>query len=416
MPQKLTNNVVNKLPSKDKRYEVWDTEVKGLYVKILPSGGKAYYFFYRAEGRKRHFLLGKHGNITAPAAREAAIEKTGEIAKGADIQAVRQEKRQQEERQKNNTLGKFIDNRYQSWIEVERKSGREAIKTLQRKFPHLMARPMSQITAWDIEQFKTAELNKGLKASTVNRVIKTLQSCLSTAVKWGAIEQHPLHNISFVKENTTPRIRYLDQQETRQLRTALEEREAGLRAARVNANKWREARKLAPYPAIKPPQYADHLKPIVLLALNTGMRRGEIMHLEWHSVNFDKAVITIKAEIAKSGKERHIPINSEAMAMLKQWREQTTSKGFAFINPKTGRPFTEIKNSWEGVVKKAGITNLRFHDLRHDFASKLVMAGVDLNTVRELLGHSDFKLTLKYAHLAPEHKAQAVELLTQGQL
>ena len=416
MPIKLTNSVVNKLSRKDKRYEVWDTEVKGLYVKVLPSGGKIYYFFYRAEGRKRHFLLGKHGNITAPAAREAAIEKAGEIAKGADIQAIRKEKRQKEEHERNNTLGKFIESRYQSWIEVERKSGHQAIKTIKRKFPHFMALSMSQITAWDIEQFKMTELNKGLKPSTINRVIKALQSCLSTAVKWGVIEQHPLNNISLVKENTTPRVRYLNKQETRQLRTALDERERELRVARDGGNQWRKERNLVLYPDIQPSQYADHLKPIVLLALNTGMRRGEIITLEWQSINFDKAVITIKAEISKNGKERHIPINSQTMPMLKQWREQTDSKNFVFINPKTGKPFTEIKNSWGGVIKKAGIKNLRFHDLRHDFASKLVMAGVDLNTVRELLGHSDFKQTLKYAHLAPEHKAQAVELLNQGEL
>jgi integrase len=109
---------------------------------------------------------------------------------------------------------------------------------------------------------------------------------------------------------------------------------------------------------------------------------------------------------------RHIPMNQEALEVLQGWQAQTTGRGLVFP-AKDGRPLNNIKKSWTAVLETAGIKNFRFHDLRHHFASRLVMAGVDLNTVRELLGHADLTMTLRYAHLAPEHKAEAVSRLVQ---
>jgi len=86
-------------------------------------------------------------------------------------------------------------------------------------------------------------------------------------------------------------------------------------------------------------------------------------------------------------------------------------KLLVFPSPKTGKKLDNCQSSWEAILKRAGIENFRWHDMRHDFASQLVMRGVDLNTVRELLGHADLKMTLRYAHLAPENKLQAVKVL-----
>jgi integrase len=125
----------------------------------------------------------------------------------------------------------------------------------------------------------------------------------------------------------------------------------------------------------------------------------------------ERNTITIHGDNAKSGKTRHLPLNATALSALKSWKEQQEDVDGLVFPSVEGKPFDNVNKAWHRVLKDASINNFRWHDLRHHFASKLVMAGVDLNTVRELLGHSDIKMTLRYAHLAPEHKAAAVAKL-----
>ena len=141
------------------------------------------------------------------------------------------------------------------------------------------------------------------------------------------------------------------------------------------------------------------------------MRRGEVFNLTWADIDLTNKLVTVEGEGAKSGQTRHIPLNKEALETLKGWRKQH-SKEVGFVFPgKKGERLDNVKKSWDGLLKLAKVTGFRWHDLRHTFASKLVMAGVPLNTVRELLGHSDIAMTLRYAHLAPDSKAAAVELI-----
>jgi integrase len=114
------------------------------------------------------------------------------------------------------------------------------------------------------------------------------------------------------------------------------------------------------------------------------------------------------------GQTRHVPLNSEAAQVLQAWKPAALESDWCvFGGSNLTTPLVAIKKRWAAVVKAAKITGFRFHDLRHTFASELVMAGVDLNTVRELLGHKSIAMTLRYAHLAPEHKAAAVETLVR---
>ncbi|NVJ91833.1 MAG: site-specific integrase [Methylocystaceae bacterium] len=173
-----------------------------------------------------------------------------------------------------------------------------------------------------------------------------------------------------------------------------------------------QARKVPLLTDLSRSTYADYLKPMVLLSLYTGMRRGEVFNLKWTDINFERHLLTVQGGGAKSGKTRHIPLNDNALQLLKDWQAQCNRSIELVFTNKDGQKFDHIKTSWKGVLKKAEIRDFRWHDLRHTFASWLVMESVDLNTVRELLGHSELQMTLRYAHLAPEHKAQAVGRLS----
>lgn len=167
----------------------------------------------------------------------------------------------------------------------------------------------------------------------------------------------------------------------------------------------RRQRKRELLPAL--PHYGDHLTPAVLLSMNTGMRRGELLSLRWSSIELagKHPQLTIEGSSAKSHQTRHLPLNQEAVDVLKRWRERAPSEERVFP-VKTG-----FKSAWAPLLVRAKITAFRWHDVRHHFASRLVQAGVPLNTVRELMGHASLAMTLRYAHLAPDQKREAVAKL-----
>jgi integrase len=139
------------------------------------------------------------------------------------------------------------------------------------------------------------------------------------------------------------------------------------------------------------------------------MRKSEILNLKWVDVDLHNGIIHIPD--SKSGERRDVPMSDILLGTLIELKKKakldcvfTTSKGKV-------RPIKDIRTIFSNALKKSGITNFRFHDLRHTFASYLVMNGVDLRTVQELLGHKDFSMTLRYSHLSPAHKKDAVKVM-----
>jgi len=215
---------------------------------------------------------------------------------------------------------------------------------------------------------------RGLGASGRNRHLTMLKALFNRGMQWGLVNHNPCASIGRLRE-PGPRTRFLYQEEVHKLLSAA----------------------------------SESLRPILITALHTGMRRGEILNLKWADVDFKNRIITIQE--SKSGKKRMLPMDAtvcEALSLLPTRFQQ----GYVFPSPvKEGQPRYDFKRQFGNAVKEADIHNFRFHDLRHTFASHLVMSGVDLMTVKELLGHANLTMTMRYAHLAPDHRLRAIKTL-----
>jgi integrase len=192
------------------------------------------------------------------------------------------------------------------------------------------------------------------------------------AIEWGYVKTNPAKGIKRLKE-PPGRLRYLKPEEIKRLLEACN----------------------------------GYLRAIVITALNTGMRKAEILNLRWSDVDLKNRKITIVN--TKNNESRVIPINQTLYQELLRLFEKSQGE-YVFAN-RDGRPFGDIKRGFSSALKKAKIEDFRFHDLRHTFGSYLVMEGVNLKTVQQVMGHKDIRLTLRYSHLSPEYVQEAVERL-----
>jgi integrase len=408
---KLTKSSIADAQPRATPYQLHDSEVQGFLLRIEPSGARAYYLEYRTQGGRRcRYRIGTFPAIDPEHARRIAKVAAGEAASGIDIQARKKEQRKDHELVRRQTLRVFLDEQYEPWVTTNLRSGAAAMERLRVDFKAWLDRPMTGFNRWLIEGWRKKELERGLAATTVNRGLQRLQGALSRAVQWGVIPSHPFAGLKPLRTDRRGRVRFLSPEEEQRLRDALLARERGMRAERERFNHWRAIRHLKPLPG-REAEFVDHVRPAVLLALNTGLRRGELLGLKWADVDLSVRLLTVVSANSKSGQTRRIPLNLEATDILTRWKAQQASVGadrYLFAAHK-GRRMLNFDTSWRGVRAAAQLGDCRFHDLRHHFASRLVQEGTDLNVVRELLGHSDLVMVLRYAHLDPRNLAVAVE-------
>lgn len=240
-------------------------------------------------------------------------------------------------------------------------------------------RAAESITPQDIERWLSSKTN--LKPATLNRYRALLCLTYRLGVQNGKVNSNPARLVHQRRENNG-RIRFLSPEEESKLRELIQE--------------------LCPH----------HL-PELELAINTGMRMGEQYAMTWDCVDFERRLLTLPR--TKNGETRHIPLNDPAIAALRMAQSLSNGQPYVFLN-RFGQQLKTPREWFDGVVRKAALADFTWHCLRHTFASRLVMAGVDLRTVQELMGHKTINMTVRYAHLAPQHQLAAVQRLcdTEG--
>jgi integrase len=242
------------------------------------------------------------------------------------------------------------------------------IKKVADKFGYL---PLRSFNIKLLEQYQT-ELLKTKAPATANRYLRLIQHMFTKAEDWSMVEEAICSRVHKVKvlEEQNERLRYLTEQECDKLKKSC----------------------------------SPTLKPIVITALNSGMRKQEILRLKWQQIDLANGLIHL--EKTKSGKRREVPINDVLKKTLNSVMRRIDID-YVFFNPKTCRPYRDIRKSFNAALKKAKITDFVPHDCRHTYASHFAMNGGSLKALQEILGHENIKITMKYAHLSPEYKKAA---------
>jgi integrase len=400
--QKLTIALVRDAKPKAKPYEIRDAEQGGLILRVQPKTGKRTYIAQLSRDTRR--TIGDAAVVTLAQARitvqtwlaEKATEKLPPAARG---------------KSRSPTLRDFVADTYAPWCLANKRAGADTVANIRAQFDGLLGKRLDAITAQEIEQYKIERINAGVKAATINRHLTRLRGCLTKAVLWEKLRKHPMAKVADADDDSDDRVRFLDADEEARLRGALKAREAEMRRARISGNAWAKERGEETRHEWSDEEFCDYLTPITLLALNTGLRRGELFGLKWKAIDLeDTKQLTVTAVTAKSKKTRHVALSAEALDVLKRWRKQNPDDVLVFPSP-SGARLTSIKKSWARLMKLAEISDYRFHDCRHHFASMLVQRGVDLYLVMQLLGHGSVNITKKYAHVTKGQLADAVAKL-----
>lgn len=327
----------------------------GIYLK-----GKNWYIDYYVKGRRKRKKIGPSKKLAEQVLKDVHLK----IARGEYL-GIYEEKKILFDEYAQQYLDYCKANKAASTYE---RRERLNIRLLTSAFKE---RYLFDITPHMIEKYKALRLQSVTPAS-VNRELACLKHMFTKAIEWGYVKTNPAKGVKLLKE-PPGRLRYLRPNEVESLLKAC----------------------------------TSHIRPIVVTALNTGMRKSEILRLRWAEVDLENRKITVTN--SKNNEVRVIPINQTLHKELTAIPRESDSK-YVFCD-QNGHPVGDFKKAFSSALKRAGIVDFRFHDLRHTFGSQLVMQGVDLRTVQQVMGHKAIKMTMRYSHLSPEYVHEAMERL-----
>lgn len=383
---KLTQQFIsNELtcPNGKDRIEWCCNEISGLYVLVRATSQGQGTFFLRykdSNGKTCHQKLGRTTDISLAEARKQAKKFKAEIALGADPRG------EQKAQKAIITVDEFFQDHYFPYVKPRKRSWKRDEQLYARIKPVFGSKRINEVTRQQIQSFHTDLRDTDLAPATCDHHIKLLKHAFNLAIDWGYLEKNPVSRVPLFRVDNRVE-HYLNEEELERLLAIL----------RTHENRT--------------------VCLIALYLLSTGARLNEALSATWDQIDRSNRVWRILAANSKSKRMRSVPLNDSALEVLDQL---DTEGKFAhlFINSKTGKPYTTIMKVWSRLRIKAGLPELRLHDLRHQFASFLVNSGRSLYEVQQILGHSDPSVTTRYAHLSSkslQEAANSASLIISGQ-
>jgi len=354
------------------KIDFFDAEQRGFMLEVRASGGKTFYQRYTdMRGRERQFKLGPAEVLTIDQARRKARLVLAQALVGDDPQQQRRTLRATP------TLREIVHDRYLPHVKSYKRSWCTDETVLRLHIlPHLGAQPVDQVKNEAIAELLEAMRRKGYASGTTNRVLILLRYIYNLGRKWrvAGMTENPTLGLSTAPD--VQRDRFLASEETQRLISAIETDENQTAAQAI------------------------------MLLLLSGGRRNEITQAKWEYVNWERR--TLLVPLSKSGKPRAIALNGQALALLRAI-PRIEGNPYIFPSPVNGKPSASLFFPWDRIRKRAGLADMRLHDLRHSYASFLVNQGISLYVVQGLLGHAHSRTTQRYAHLAHETLLDAAE-------
>ena len=353
------------VPEGKKRLEVCDAVCRGLLIEVRSTEQSipTFYLRFKRNGKTAYDRLGSIQELTLPQARKLATLRKAEHASESKLAP------EVKVAQGEITLDDFMRDHYMPHAKTTKRSWLRDNQLftirIKPKFGHL---PLKAISRHQVQQFHNDLIKEGLSPASADHHVKLMRRVLNVAIQWDMLEKNVLKNIPLLMVDNQVE-NYLKEDQLVRLVEVL----------RTDANR----------PVCH----------ILMFLLSTGSRLNETIQAKWSQVDIENGVWRIPASNSKSKRTRAVPLNDSALWVLEQARLQGEFECI-FANPETGKPFVTITRVWYRIRKQVGISHLRIHDLRHSFASMLVSGGRSLYEVQQILGHSDPKVTMRYAHLS----------------
>jgi integrase len=314
-----------------------------------------YYF----EGRRRREKIGLSKKLAVTVLRKRQVA----IAEGKYLDRKRQPR----------TTFDEMTQKYIEWAKVNKRSWARDVRSFRYMAPFFSGKRLSEVTPFFIEGFKRKRAEQVSKR-TVDIELSLLKHMYTKAMEWGLAVENPARSVKLFRPHNE-RVRFLGEEEVARLLDACEE----------------------------------YFRSVVTVAVHTGMRVSEILGLRWPDVDFDSGLIRV--ENTKNGRPRKVPMNETTRGVLLDLKKRSVCEWVFVQKDDRSRSLRDVRKPFKRALARAGITDFRFHDLRHTCASLLVMKGIDLYTVQDILGHRDARMTQRYSHLSPLHRARAVSVL-----